>query len=162
MDWAQKGHGSEGHPRPQGSFRHPRRRESGAVGRQGSSEPEDQGAGWTCCEKQPPLPGQPAPQASDSCSLLQRGAWRSLGGSFGLGAGGPGRRSASVNASTGCVLDLVHLQRKNSAVQLSCLFFFKHCKVLCNDKEKKAHDKRLSFPFCLSKTKALSVMRAIR
>lgn len=30
----------------------------------------------------------------------------------GLGAGGPGRLSASVKASSGCVLDLFHLQRK--------------------------------------------------
>lgn len=35
------------------------------------------------------------------------------------------------------------------------MFFFKYCRVLCNNKEKKANDKHLSFPFCLSKTKAL-------
>lgn len=58
-----------------------------------------------------PLLGQPVPL---SLSPLFASAKARLAphGWFGLGAGGPGRLSASVKASCGRVLDLFHLQRK--------------------------------------------------
>lgn len=58
-----------------------------------------------------PIPGQPAPLTL-SLLLVPAKERPALGSSFGLGAGGAGKRSALVKVSTGCVLDLFHLQRK--------------------------------------------------
>lgn len=74
--------------------------------------------------------------------------------SFGLDARGF-REMVRLSQSLQWVCSEISFIFREKQCHLVELFFFKYCKVLCNNKKGESNDKYLSFLFCLYKTKAL-------